>query len=514
MSLEVFNPRLYDDFIDVPVNGSFTSSDNNVRFNTSDDSFTVNNLRVRFNSTSPLFSGSTLLDLDNVKFKPLAFGNSINNSRYRLVVGIVTLATVGTPGIPLPASYDFVVIGYYTGNNLFVQGTQVIANNNNTSGFTVTAYVSISGNIGNPTVRLVVSTTTNNTAAFSGNNAVTTTTNDNIFYTFAATNFISNNNNGYSVGGTLVLLFPNPSTNNFVVGNNALSLYNLYSSVLVDITDNNKVIAKALLNLTAISPVNIQSPSPNSSVLLQQIADIGISGYFTGFITLTGNGLLKVLPDSLELNTSCTEINNVFKSLFSNIKSLANDHGNISVTRILCDVVITIPSIILALSKQFNVACNCSKKTKCTLNKTLSNVLNKLNDIVSSIQKPSNDNGVLSFSITFVYEINRIISVLNHLVEHQLSGLSCSDVSTDDCDNTSTNDKSSTKHNDKDKDKHNDKDKDNLNMILQKLSGLESTLTRINQTTNNTRKQFNELQQKVLQQDEIVKKVAKCVLKK
>jgi hypothetical protein len=507
MSIKVFNPCCQcEDFIDIPVKGSFTALANNQQFNDETVDFIVDNLSLRFSSTSSLFSGITLSDLNGVRFKPLAFSaNRIIESNRNLVVGLVAIE---------PVSTSFNIDGELEDPNpIFITVLGMITNN------TINAYGSISVSRG-PTLTLPANLTGTivpgvdyigifvrifgplNNASLTYNIATTTNTINNISLSInnGQINFGPINNNDNDISGILSV-YPglDVGLTNFVNGNTRFNLYNLYAAVLVDIIDTkNVVIAKALLELIAVSPVTVPLTLNNVIVTLNQLGNVNnITGYFEGFITLTGNGLLNMLPTTVSLNTLCSNIDNSFKSLMSSVNDLLKRYGNRSINHTLYDVVITIPSMILTLSEQFKNACGSKCKQK--IETEITNIINKLNKILTKFPLPSNTSNSISFDLSFTYEVNKMLSVLNRLLDCQLENVLCHESSSDSCE--VSNDKSS-------------KNNDSINVIIQKLSGLESTLSRINQVTNETRQQFNQLQHKVAEQDKIIKKVTECVIKK
>jgi hypothetical protein len=405
--------HLHEDFIDVPVSGSFTASIPNNKINFENGEFVVNDVNFTFDN-SPMFLTNNTVKKDGVKFKPLCF---------------------------------------------------------------------------------------------SANNSVTDKTSTDLY--------------------------------NFSDGSKRINLYNLYSTTTLDIPNSNKdIIARSVLWLVAISPITVST----REVSLDGTSGIkSITGYFEGYITLTGIGLLNLLPTQLKLNTSYSEIDKEFTSLISSIRDLLNKYGSRNITRLLWYITIKIPSIILAMSDQIKDICVSECKD---VESELKKVLANLKDIVSSFPTSNTDD------IGVIYKVSTVLSVINRL-------FGCKD---DICDTSLDDDDSPKDKGGKDKggkdkggkdkggkdkggkdkggkdkggkdkggkdkcdsdedsnssdssniqkpDNKDKKDKTNDNVILKKLSDIESQVSSIKHITNT-------ITNRVSEQDKIIRKIVECVLKK
>jgi hypothetical protein len=287
----------------------------------------------------------------------------------------------------------------------------------------------------------------------------------------------------------------------------------LSNKVLLEIADNNNtVLARAVLEFVAIS--NITDPGNNNASLLQAGTTVGtnITGYFDGFITLTGNGLLKLLPSALTVETGCNDINTAFSSLYTSNIDLLKKYGNQAITHAVCDVVVGVPSLVLTISDLLNNAC--TTKCKSRVSSKVIDVINRLKNAINNVDVPNSNGNGFSFSLKFIYEINRALGALNKILNCDLAEFLCNEKSSsDECDTSS--DDTDGKHKDTSTSHSSKHDTDHgLNQIIQKLTSLETAINRVSQATNDTKREFTKLQEKVSQQDKIVKKVAECVLKK
>jgi hypothetical protein len=283
----------------------------------------------------------------------------------------------------------------------------------------------------------------------------------------------------------------------------------LSNKVLLDISDNNNtVLARAVFEFVAISNID----APNSSVLKSDAAvSTVISGYFDGFITLTGNGLLKLLPSTLSLETDCKDINTAFSSLYTSSVNLLKKYGSQAITHAVCDIVIGVPSLVLTISDLLKNACSTKCKDKVSFK--VIDVINKLKNVINNVDAPNSTSNDFIFNMKFVYEINRALGTLNKILNCDLADLLCDNTSSnDECDTSS--DDIDGKHKDTSKSQSSKHEDHCLNQIIQKLTCLETAINRISQATNDTKREFSKLQEKVSQQEKIVKKVAECVFKK
>jgi hypothetical protein len=286
----------------------------------------------------------------------------------------------------------------------------------------------------------------------------------------------------------------------------------LSNKVLLEIADNNNtVLARAVLEFVAISGFTDPATDPSPLTATDDVTNI--SGYFDGFITLTGNGLLKLLPSTLTMETGCNDINTAFSSLYTSNIDLLKKYGNQAITHAVCDVVVGVPSLVLTISDLLNNAC--TTKCKNRVSSKVIDVINRLKNASNNVDVPNSTANGFSFSLKFIYEINRALGALNKILNCDLAEFLCHEASSssDECDTSS--DDSDSKHKDTSKSHSNKHDTDHgLNQIIQKLTSLETAINRVSQATNDTKREFTKLQEKVSQQDKIVKKVAECVLKK
>jgi hypothetical protein len=280
----------------------------------------------------------------------------------------------------------------------------------------------------------------------------------------------------------------------------------LRNRLLINILDENGApIAIATIEVIANSSADQLVGNNGRDINLVRVDPIrNINGYFNGYVTLTGNGLLKLLPPSVSLNTQCDEVNNAFSSLYTTVINVIKKYGNSPITHSLCDVVVKIPSLILAISDLLKSSCFSKCKTK--LSEKISDVINRIRSAIVNVGVPESNNGTITFNLKFIYEINKSLSVLNKLLECDLADLLCNE-SSDSCEDQSSSDPS-------DPSDKNPKDNNKLDVIVKKISNLEKESNKVEKLTNETKKNLVDIKTKVSQQDKIVKKVAECVIKK
>lgn len=183
-----------------------------------------------------------------------------------------------------------------------------------------------------------------------------------------------------------------------------IGFYSLVNNVLLDIIDNdNNVIAKAMLRLDVSSPVNITLPfNITQNIELSQNKDItNLVGYFEGFITLTGNGLLKMLPLSLK-----QEINPILVPLYSSVVDIVKIYHNRSIDRMLCDIVIKIPSLILIINDLLSDPYSIKVVNK------IKNIIDKLTNVIVNLK-------ITNLNLKFIYEINKYLFNINKIIEYE-----------------------------------------------------------------------------------------------